>query len=146
MGISNLPSTYFDFSFFPVHHQLPEVEGEGAAGLLIVHQSATEEALELLQNILKAINLDMKKQSYRTIITAENALRFVSLPKKMNFDKVLVFGLSPNDLALHLRWDKYRLYQLSGYDFLFADSLDVLREQVALKKQLWTAIQAWKRD
>lgn len=146
MGINNPPTTYFDFDFFPVSHQLPEVEGEGARGLLIIHQSATEEALNLLQNILNAIGLDMKKHSFRIVTTSQDQLRFVSLQKKLDFDKVLVFGCTPKDLGLHLRWANYQRYSLCEYDFLFADPLDALQEQVPLKKKLWSAIQAWKTD
>lgn len=145
MNSNNLPTAYFDFTFFPVDTTLPEVVGEGAARLLILHRSAKEEALDLLRNILNAIGLDMNAQAYRIEVTEGQPLKFALLQKKWAVDKVLVFGLKPQDLALHLRWNKYQLYDFAHCRFIFADTLEALQAKVPLKKKLWAVLQTWKK-
>lgn len=115
-------------------------EGGFEKGILVVHEEneLKPELKEMLFNLFGALQCSLKDMA------VAKALDLEGMPMEsvtnLGPSKVIVFGLVRHDLMAFQK-NKYEIVQEDGIEYLFADSLGVIAENKALKKQLWKEIQ-----
>jgi hypothetical protein len=97
------------------------------------------EQQEFLLKILSALGI--KSLDEIGIITIKSGAN-ISLSRHLaKAQKVVVFGLQPQQIGFHIRIGKYQPFPLNGVKCLMADSLTEIAEKQSLKRDLWSAIQ-----
>lgn len=93
-----------------------------------------------LDQILMAIKYD-PDQNITVVTTGEND--HISISKmigKTSAKDVLVFGLTPAQMSLNIKVNKYEWAQFENAQILFSDSLEILKDSKELKNQLWASL------
>ncbi len=116
------------------------VRGNFSKGVLILHEEATlkPELLEMLVKMLNACGHSMSEVG----LLASGDLEGRSLEefRDLNAHTVLKFGRISHPVnAIPAR--PYEVYSESETEFLFADALGIIAEDISLKKKLWTSLQ-----
>ncbi len=138
---NNTPSS--DFFNFEIY-RLPEWANQSnkvdpSKSILVLLKGAEEAEIALLGKIFQAVgkNLetdgcvinDMEWPSYKTIANASN------------FKQLLVFGIAPTEIGLHLNVKAYQVIAFQERQLLFSHDLKVIANDLAKKKQLWGQLQ-----
>lgn len=142
------------FSLFKNHQlvSLPEDFLEGYKGqddllgspLGVITTSLSAETEVLLDKIITAIGFDPKGDTKVLQIDSNEFL-------KLDFDRegfpatVISFGLPPAHLGLNIQSSKYNWIQIGETNIIFADELQQIEEQTALKKELWMALKKLRK-
>lgn len=98
----------------------------------------------LLSNILKAINLDIKQDIHLGYLAEENTYQLVEYLVEEGPNLILVFGIKPEFISLHLDHIYYAPLQVSSSTWIFSHSLSELSDNKSLKKNLWGALKEIK--
>lgn len=117
-----------------------EYEGGFGKGVLVVYQGKSlDPALhELLFKILNAVGCSLKDIA----LASSDAMEMISLSNvmAMNPNKIILFGNFRHDIMM-LKKSPYEIINHEGVEYLFADDLKILFENINLKKALWTELQ-----
>ena len=117
-----------------------EYEGGFGKGVLVVYQgdSLNPDLHELLFKILNAVGCSLKDIA----LTSSNALESASLSDvmAMNPNKIILFGNFRHDIMMQKK-SNYEIINHEGVEYLFADDLKILFENINLKKSLWNELQ-----
>jgi len=100
----------------------------------------TTESKDLLNKMLAAVKLSEAHLNTITI-TDQQTLHINQLLSSGNALTILVFGLSPGELALNAEVYKYHAIRIGNDRIVFSDSLTQLINDPALKKPLWKSLQ-----
>ncbi|MBA4300897.1 hypothetical protein SAMN03080617_00333 [Algoriphagus alkaliphilus] len=118
-----------------------QVKGNFSKGVLILHEESelSTEVLGMLVNMINAVGHSMTEVGMVSseVLEDRSMEDFLSL----NAHIVLKFGRIKhpiNAVPAH----SYEVYSENETEYLFADSLSSISEDKALKKKLWTALQA----
>jgi hypothetical protein len=124
----------------PTIESIP-VKGNFSKGILILHEESelSTEVLEMLVKMINAVGHSMTEVGMVSseVLEDRSMEDFLSL----NAHVVLKFGRIKhpiNAVPAH----SYEVYSEKETEYLFADSLSSISEDKALKKKLWTALQA----
>ncbi|MFD2200627.1 hypothetical protein [Shivajiella indica] len=117
-----------------------EFEGGFEKGVLIGFEGNElyEVHKDLLFKILGAVGCSLKDIALTNSIHIES----VSMDSILALgpSKIILFGLFHHDI-MSKKINNYEIRQEDGVEYLFADDLGQISENVALKKSLWTALQ-----
>jgi hypothetical protein len=118
----------------------PEFEGGFEKGVLIAFEGneLSEEHKDLLFKILGAVGCSLKDIALTGSIHIEEVSMASILA--MNPDKIILFGLFHHDIMSRKK-NNYEIIQEDDIEYLFADDLAQISENVVLKKSLWSALQ-----
>ncbi|MEY2836072.1 MAG: hypothetical protein RLZZ557_1734 [Bacteroidota bacterium] len=99
-----------------------------------------DEQLTFLMSILKACKLD---RSETAIITDKHASAVGLSALELAFETktVILFGLTPNILALPIHFPAFQIQAFQGYNFLWAPGLADIASDKQLKVTLWHCLQ-----
>lgn len=97
---------------------------------------------DFLKKVLAAAQLDLEQDTL-----------FAEIPEGQPFDmsgslrmkpagQVLVFGISPQQLGVHVQAPLFQPFSFYGTTWLFADALSVLAPDKTKKGLLWTALKS----
>jgi hypothetical protein len=117
-----------------------EYEGGFEKGVLIGFEGneLSEEHKDLLFKILGAVGCSLKD------IALINSTEIEAIPLSSIFElnptKIILFGLFHHDIMTRKK-NNYEITQEGEIEYLFADDLGQISENVALKKSLWSALQ-----
>ncbi len=114
--------------------------------LILVDEALTESDLLFLENILKAVHLDVTGIDLLNLHGTRD-LDFRTLLTNKVFHHFFTFGVPFSRLDLDILMDRYQPVRFDGITFMMADSLPVIEANTALKRQLWQALQKlflWK--
>lgn len=117
-----------------------EYEGGFEKGVFIGFEGneLTEEHKDLLFKILGAVGCSLKD------IALINSTELEAIPLTaifgLNPTKIILFGLFHHDIMTRKK-NNYEITQEGEIEYLFADDLGQISENVALKKSLWSALQ-----
>lgn len=117
-----------------------EYEGGFGKGVLVVYQgkSLDPNLHELLFKILNAVGCSLKDIA----LASSAAFEATPLPNvmEMNPNKIILFGNLRHDIMM-LKKASYEIINQDGVEYLFADDLKILFENINLKKALWNELQ-----
>jgi len=71
------------------------------------------------------------------VINTSVTIPYKELIKNFNFKKVLIFGIRPQEIGLHLNINIYQTLIFQKVQFLFSDNLEVIANDLPKKKKLW---------
>lgn len=103
------------------------------------NEALKEELMQFLNSILTAIGVDYSG----VLVLNEN---FISnnhlgiLSKYISFKYILSFGISSTKMGLKFHPPKYQFVEIGNYKFLEADTLEMIKNDVVLKKRLWNTL------
>jgi hypothetical protein len=114
-------------------------EGEFKKSILVIYQGEelNENNRAFLFKIFNAVNLSLKDIA----LVSEQSLKGSNEDpiKQLNPDKLILFGTIYHPL-MRLKKENYHIVQ-GSLDYFFADELDGLEKNVALKRKLWNTLQ-----
>ncbi|WP_026969071.1 hypothetical protein [Algoriphagus terrigena] len=116
------------------------VRGNFSKGLLILHEESSLPA-DVMEMLVKMINACGHSMNEVGLLASEHLEgRSMEDFQNLNAHTILKFGRVKHPInAVPAR--PYEVYSEKETEFLFADSLTVIAEEVALKKKLWTSLQ-----
>ena len=97
-------------------------------------------AREFLSKVLSSVQLNLDKDTLFAEIPELMQVSFVHELKNKHPEQVLVFGVAPAQLGLHIETAHYRPLSFYGVTWLFADALSVLEPDKDKKSRLWAAL------
>jgi hypothetical protein len=117
-----------------------EYEGGFEKGVLIAFEGSelSVEHKDLLFKILGAVGCSLKDIALTSSIHIEEVSMASILA--LNPDKIILFGLFHHDIMSRKKTN-YEILQEDAIEYLFADDLVQISENVTLKKSLWSALQ-----
>ncbi len=108
--------------------------------VLALAEPAFPGAREFLSKVLSSVQLNLDKDTLFAEIPELMQISFATELKNRHPEQVLVFGVTPSQLGLHIEAAYYRPLSFYGVTWLFADALSVLEPDKNRKSQLWTAL------
>lgn len=131
------------FFQIPEHSILDHAKGAFAKRVAVVirDESQSPENTDFLKKVLLAAGLDLEKDTLQLAIKHGESVSFLPLAKTKQAERILVFGILPNQIGLHINCPLYEPVQFYGVELLFAHDLDELKPDTTLKRQLWQALQ-----
>jgi hypothetical protein len=117
-----------------------EYEGGFEKGVLVVYQgnSLSPELHALLFKILNAVGCSLKDIALASSDSLESTP--LSDVMAMNPNKIILFGNFRHDIMIQKK-SNYEIINHEGVEYLFADDLKILFENINLKKSLWNELQ-----
>ena len=114
-------------------------EGEYKKSILVIYQGMelNENNRAFLFKIFNAVNLSLKDIA----LVSEQSLKGSNQDaiEQLNPDKLIVFGTIYHPV-MRLKKETYHIVQ-GTFDYFFADELDGLEKNIALKRKLWNTLQ-----
>lgn len=108
--------------------------------VLALAEPAFAGAREFLSKVLSSVHLNLDKDTLFAEIPESMQVSFVQELKNKHPEQVLVFGVAPAQLGLHIETAYYRPLSFYGVTWLFADALSVLEPDKDRKSRLWAAL------
>lgn len=121
---------------------MPVFSGQYAKKVLLValdEPEANDNQL-FVQKLLQAANIQLASDTFFCLLKDSEKLQLGALIKKKQPDQVLIFGVNPAQLSLHIAIKPYQPVIFYETTLLFADKLSVLAPNKDLKTKMWTAM------
>lgn len=93
------------------------------------------------KGLLEAINLSLDDVAIINI-SKSTVKSFRLLAQKMDFSRMILFGISPKEINLNIETEKYKVCVVNDCKIVFADSMEMIIGNDSLKKELWLSLQA----
>ncbi|MEM0992611.1 MAG: hypothetical protein AAGI49_06215 [Bacteroidota bacterium] len=93
----------------------------------------------LLQNILKAVQIDLTTQAHLLLDTDKNTTHWSAYPVQL----MLSFGVPLKNIGLNYTIPPYQLFTYQQQSFLCVDKLSKIAAQKPLKAALWNALKGF---
>lgn len=133
---------HFDIPIYDLpidNNELYEFDFSKDAQLLVIYtEDSTADALSKLEDILNATKIPNDKIARLKMKKISIALSPVL--RKNYISNVISFGVHPYNLGLKIPNTKYHAHNFEGLLFLYADSLEKIKEDNSLKRKLWESI------
>ena len=97
--------------------------------------------MAFLTKIIAAVKYDLKRDTLLCVLPIDEKLSMQTILKKHPAQKILIFGIEPKTIALHLQLPAYQVIEWNNLQLLQADSLSKINGQNKLKGALWNALQ-----
>ena len=97
---------------------------------------------DFLKKVLAAAQLDLERDTLFAEIPPEEPIDMAACLRIKPAEKVLVFGIPPAQLGLHIDAPAFQPFAFYGVTWLFADALSVLEPDKTKKGLLWTALKS----
>jgi len=115
--------------------------GQNQKNIFLLYHQSDNGQLPFLKKILSAVQLDLDKDVLALEASHLTTFRITDIGKEQSLSKVIVFGFPPAHIGLQLQLTKYQAYNIGGYSYLFADSLQEIAGNKNLKGLLWNGLQ-----
>lgn len=133
------------FLISPTGEPLQGATGDHAKGIAVIAQlkeGAEAAELDLLNKILKSIQLDEKNDTLLLKTTPSTRFSLTAVCRQAECHTFLLFGGDPKNLGLHFRMEKNTPFEINGLKGLWTDPLSMLDQSRELKTALWSGLQA----
>lgn len=117
--------------------KLPK-DGDKITKLLVVHPPINEEEQELMQKIVKAAGFNLTN-AVAIELVPKDKLKFGVLQQKLGFQKLISFGILPEQLGLNINCPFYHPIVLGEVELLISEKLLNLKEKDK-KNLLWQSL------
>jgi len=111
------------------------------AVLIFCNSDLSEAELDLLSNILGAIQYDLSKDALIVALKEKEQIHLAPLLVE-SIQLVIVFGCSSTQLQSHIIDQKYKAQRVLSRKIIFSDPLTALIENKTLKMALWNALKS----
>lgn len=129
-----------DIAFEDEENTTLEYKGGFEKGILVIYagKELEKELQDLLFKILNAVNCSLKDIA----LCSDMSLNLVNHDylQEMNPNKIIVFGNIHHDL-MATKKKNYKIQHEEDTEYLFADDLKQIAQEVSLKKALWSELQ-----
>lgn len=125
---------------------LPRLEGENAREILLLFKKDEDPAIkEFLLRMMRAAGVELNKDTYFAGIEQGFEPSFAQLWHLVPFQKLLIFGIKPQAIGLHLEYTLYQPIVFRDKTILISDCLRDLSEERARNGKersgaLWAAM------
>ncbi|MCB0704226.1 MAG: hypothetical protein KDC34_02910 [Saprospiraceae bacterium] len=109
--------------------------------VLLISSAPVGTQEEMVSNMIKALKLDLHEHIHVIVLTPSDRISLIRYCRDTAISKVLVFGLAPEQLSLHIKWPNYQVLELSGLQLLFGQTLEEVAQKKEIKIKLWNALQ-----
>jgi hypothetical protein len=144
--------SFFDFPAYSLEHPVEDARlelPESPRPTVIVWERpghSPDELASFLQKILSALPIQNRQEIFSVSLTAGQKLGLLVLLRRLEAQRVIVFGLSPMRLGLAIQPEEYTLFRLGMRQYLWAHDLKAIQaeRQAGGKKMsgpLWKALQ-----
>ena len=142
--ISNSKFIDYEIINIPDTNKLTKDFSRNPKVLLAVYKEEdnTDSNLELLKKILGAVKFDFNDDVLLLPLTKKDQIKFQDVQNLKNLKYVFFFGISPIQLGLNFRQNKYQLLDFEAYKFLQTDSLEQIAKNTQLKGFLWNCLKS----
>lgn len=132
------------YSLTNIEEIVHRLEGRNRKHLLIVLEKRGDSppSSDFLGKILGAIGYDILQDVAQVELAPAEGFSLSVLQSRLPIKDVVVFGKPPQALGLKWKYKPYVSIARNGQQYLFADSLSKIESDKALKRTLWTALQA----
>ena len=121
-----------------------QVLGNNGKNILIIVETdeaiyLPDEQLNFLLGILSACNLNMADVA---IFNLKNNIQvnYKTLATELRPEKILLFGIKPEQIALPLDFPHYQIQQFNNQTYLTAPMLSILQDNKVEKVKLWNCL------
>jgi hypothetical protein len=129
---------------FATPAQLPNEIAKGgfAKGIWVLALAEAQQTgnTDFLKKVLGAAQLDLERDTLFAEIPENEPIDMAACLRIKPAAQVLVFGIPPKQLGLHLQAPAFQPFAFYGTTWLFADALSVLEPDKTKKGMLWTAL------
>jgi len=134
-------AAFYDFEVYQVTENDTWKKGLTVdRSIVVLLKSANSADLDLLSKIFQAVGKNLAEEV--CVINTKITIPYKELTELFELKKVLVFGFAPKELGLHLNVKIYQALLFQDVQFLFSDTLEIIANNLAKKKQLWGQLQA----
>jgi hypothetical protein len=117
----------------------PVCEGHNSKNILLICKNY-ESQEEFLSKIMKAVNIDLSEDTASWDCEKKGIPHWAELSKSGIFKKVILFGIQPAEIGLHIAIPFYKAIAWTTSEFLLADNLQTISEDKNKKQLLWSAL------
>ncbi len=119
-------------------------QGRFAKGIwvLALAEPAHPDNTDFLKKVLAAAQLDLERDTLFAEIPEAQPLDMAAGLRIKPAAHILVFGVLPQQLGLHIQPPFFQPFTFYGATWLFADALSVLAPDKTKKGLLWTALKS----
>ncbi len=110
--------------------------------VLALAEPSPDENRDFLKKVLAAAQLDLERDTFYSEIPLYEPVDIAAGLRIQPAETVLVFGILPAQLGLHIDAPAFQPFSFYGVQWLFADALSVLAPDKNKKGQLWTALKS----
>jgi hypothetical protein len=137
---NNPSADFFDFEIYPLS-DLKDIskEVDGNKSVVVLLKDANQEEIDLLGKIFKAVGKNLETDG--CLLNSSSSPSYKEVTDVIDFKKLLVFGIAPKDIGLHLNVKIYELIPFQHRELLFSHSLKVIMSDLNKKKMLWGQLQ-----
>jgi len=137
---NNPSADFFDFEIYPIS-DLKDISNEAEANksVVVLLKGASQEEIDLLGKIFKAVGKNLETDG--CLLNSTSPPTYKGVTDAIDFQKLLVFGIAPKDIGLHLKVKTYQLIPFQNRQLLFSHSLKVIMSDLNKKKMLWGQLQ-----
>ncbi|MFD1141346.1 hypothetical protein ACFQ4C_09510 [Larkinella insperata] len=107
--------------------------------LLLIDEELTPGELIFLENILKAINLNLDEVDMLNL-AGSGLVDFHAVLENKTLHHFISFGVPFKTIHLNIQMDRYQPIRIFGITFLLADPLSAIEADQKLKRKLWAVL------
>ena len=111
--------------------------------LAVIGEDSSPSSREMLKKIFTACGLDELADTQTLEWSAPIALAS-NIAQHEHFYRVVVFGLSPNQLGAQWELPGYQWVKIGGQEWCFAERLEIIEGDMERKKRLWNELKVFK--
>ncbi|BDS10633.1 hypothetical protein [Aureispira anguillae] len=131
---------FYNFEIYPLKTSNGWIEQlKDKRSIVVVLNRIIEEDLVLLAKIFQAIGKKMEEEV--CLIDGSDGLNYKDLRAVLDLEELLVFGMTPNEMGLHLSISAYQIVEFQNARLLFSHDLNTIANDLSKKKQLWQQLQ-----
>jgi hypothetical protein len=97
-----------------------------------------DDQMKFVNDLLSACNLSMADIAFINLYN--KSIKYTDVVSKFSSQKILIFGISTQELDLPFTIPFFQVQVFHGQTFLICPSLDEIRQEKDLKKQLWLSL------
>ena len=97
-----------------------------------------DDQMKFVNDLLSACNLSMADIAFINLYNKN--IHYTDLVSKFSSQKILIFGITAQELDLPFTIPFFQVQAFHGQTFLICPSLDTIRQEKDLKKQLWLSL------
>ena len=102
---------------------------EAHIAIFIGQEDNTPEAQNMLRQILSAVKVNMDSDCIVCVVSRNTESHYYNAISGRNVSKILTFGLSADNLSIHIKPKTYTKFYLDQKTWIFSDSLQSLLEE-----------------
>ena len=109
--------------------------------LVFLQATDTDETQAFLAKIFGAVKFNLEQDTLICKMDGQTKIALQAILQKHDIQKIIFFGVPPNNVALYLQIPPYQPMNWNNYQLLQVDALSKIAQTKQLKGALWQALQ-----